>query len=148
MPSIIPGYVYTLFASIIVGTLIIGMCGLSVASVKHDAEEQQLSTIASYVVAKSVALSSQAVATDFTLKLPLDLPSSVGNQRYWVRIQNDSYRTWVEVGYGSAALSTQQRAYIPVEVSASGVYVSGSGVAYLEYSVSASGAYLTLIGGM
>ncbi len=148
MPSIIPSYVYTLFASIIVGTLIIGMCGLSVANVKHEAEEQQLSSIAKYVATKSMDLVSKADVSNLTLTVALDIPDTVGNQRYWIRILNDSSNAWVETGYGNAVLSSEQRAYIPAEIVASGVYISGSGAAFLEYSLSPSGAHLTLSGGM
>jgi hypothetical protein len=147
MTSIIPGYVYSLFASIIVGTLVIAMCGLSVAAVKHDAEEQQLSSIANYVAAKATELASQAPESTIVLSEFMELPSSVGNQRYWIRIQNDSSSAWAESGYGTIALSSEQIAFIPLEIAASGVYLSGSGVAKLEYSVDSSGARLLLSGG-
>ena len=148
MPSIIPSYVYTLFASIIVGTLIISMCGLSIANVKHEAEEQQLSSIAKYVAAKSMELASNVSAENLTLTAALSIPSTVGNQRYWIRILNDSSNAWVETGYGNAVLSSSQRAYIPVEMAASGTYISGSGIAVLDYSLSSSGSCLTLSGGV
>ena len=148
MPSIIPGYVYTLFASIIVGTLIISMCGLSIANVKHEAEEQQLSNIASYVAAKGIELVSQAGADNLTLSVALDVPSAVGNQRYWIKLQNDSSNAWVETGYGNTALSSEQRASIPAEIAASGVYISGSGIAFIEYTLNSSGAFLSLNGGI
>ena len=147
MPSIIPSYVYTLFASIIVGTLVISACGLSTANVKREAEQQQLSNIAEYVATESLELISYTASENLTSTLHLDVPSLIGNQRYWIRIANDSAKTWVEVGFGTTVLSSDQQAYIPSEVVATGTYISGSGSASLECYLDSSGVYLTLTGG-
>jgi hypothetical protein len=147
VPSIIPSYVYTLFASIIVGTIVISACGLSTVNVKHEAEKQQLSNIAEYVATESLELISHATAENLTSTLQLDVPQLIGNQRYWIKIANDSAKTWVEVGFGTTALSSEQRAYIPSEAAASGTYISGSGVASLECYADSSGIHLTLYGG-
>ena len=147
MPSIIPSYIYTLFASIIVGTIVISACGLSTANVKSEAEKQQLSNIAEYVATESLELISHTTAENLTSTLHLNVPPLIGNQRYWIKIANDSAKTWVEAGFGTTAFSSEQRAYIPSEVAATGTYTSGSGAAILEcYSVS-SGVHLTLSGG-
>jgi hypothetical protein len=45
MPLIIPSYVYTLFASLIVGTIVVSACSLSTLNVKTEAENQQLTNI-------------------------------------------------------------------------------------------------------
>jgi len=147
LPSIIPSYVYTLFASLIVGTIVIAACGLSTVNVKAEAEKQQLSNIAEYVATESLELISHATAENLTSTLHLDVPQLIGNQRYWIKIANDSAKTWVEVGFGTATLSSEQRAYIPSEVAASGTYISGSGVANLECYADSSGVHLTLFGG-
>ncbi len=147
MPSIIPSYVYTLFASLIVGTIVIAACGLSTVNVKAEAEKQQLSNIAEYVATESLELISHATAENLTSTLHLDVPQLIGNQRYWIKIANDSAKTWVEVGFGTSALSSEQRAYIPSEVVASGTYISGSGVANLECYADGSGVHLALFGG-
>jgi hypothetical protein len=147
LPSIIPSYVYTLFASLIVGTIVIAACGLSTVNVKAEAEKQQLSNIAEYVATESLELISHATAENLTSTLHLDVPQLIGNQRYWIKIANDSAKTWVEVGFGTTALSSEQRAYIPSEVAASGTYISGSGVANLECYADSSGVHLTLFGG-
>jgi phosphodiesterase/alkaline phosphatase D-like protein len=147
MPSIIPGYVYTLFASIVVGTIVISACGLSTVNVKYEAEKQQLSNISEYVATESLELISHATSENLTSTLHLNVPALIGNQRYWVRIANDSAKTWVEVGFGTTAISSEQRTYIPSEVSASGTYTSGSGIAILECYSDSSGVHLTLSGG-
>jgi len=147
MPSIIPSYIYTLFASIIVGTIVISACGLSTANVKHEAEKQQLSNIAEYVATESLELISHATAENLTSTLQLDVPQLIGNQRYWIKMANDSAKTWVEVGFGTTVLSSDQLAYIPSEVAASGTYTSGSGSATLQCYSDSSGVQLTLSGG-
>jgi len=147
LPSIIPSYVYTLFASIIVGTIVISACGLSTANMKSEAEKQQLSNIAEYVATESLELISHATAENLTSTLHLNVPQLIGNQRYWIKIANDSAKTWVEVGFGTTAISSEQRTYIPSEVAASGTYTSGSGATILECHSDISGVYLTLSGG-
>ncbi len=148
MPSIIPGYIYTLFASVIIGTLIISACGLTVTNVKREAEEQQLSNIAEYVAVKSMELTSHAPANNLTSTVHLDIPPLIGNQRYWIQIANDSSKAWVEAGFGATALSSEQRVYVPADIMASGIYASGSGAkAFLQYNWNATGASLTLYGG-
>lgn len=148
MPSIIPGYVYTLFASVIVGTLIVAACAFSVANVKREAEEQQLYRIARYVAAKSVEFTVPYDTENLTVTLHLDVPALIGNQRYYLHVANDSTRAWVEAGFGAVVLSCQTRVEIPVEVAASGTYISGSGAsAFLQYSCGAAGASLMLYGG-
>ena len=147
MPSIIPSYIYTLFASIIVGTIVISACALSTANVKYEAEKQQLSNIADYVATESLDLISHAAAENLTSTLHLDVPQLIGNQRYWIRVANDSARIWVEVGFGTTVLSSEQIAYIPSEVDASGTYISGSGAALLECFSGSLGVQLNLSGG-
>jgi hypothetical protein len=147
LPSIIPSYIYTLFASIIVGSLIVCTCGLSTLNMRHEAEEQQLSNIAEYVATKSLELISYAITDNLTSTLSLNVPSLIGNQIYWIQLANDSSKTWVEVGFGATATSSEQRAYVPLAVSASGSFISSSGVAFLECYSGASGVCLTLMGG-
>ncbi len=45
MPSIIPGYVYSIFAALIVGTIIVYACSISTLNVKNQANNQQLKNI-------------------------------------------------------------------------------------------------------
>jgi hypothetical protein len=147
VPSIIPSYIYTLFASIIVGTIVISACGLSTVNVKYEAEKQQLSNIAEYVATESLELISHTTAENLTSTLHLNVPPLIGNQRYWIKIANDSAKTWVEAGFGTTAVSSEQRTYIPSEVAATGNYTSGSGAASLECYSDGSGVHLTLSGG-
>jgi hypothetical protein len=147
VPSIIPSYIYTLFASIIVGTIVISACGLSTVNIKNEAEKQQLSNIAEYVATESLELVSQASSENLTSTLHIDVPQLIGNQRYWIKMENNSAKAWVEVGFGTTVLSSEQLAYIPSEVTVSGTYISGSGAAILECFSNSSGVKLNLSGG-
>ncbi len=147
MPSIIPSYIYTIFASILVGAILICAVGMVTANVKVTAEKQQLSNVAQYVAAKSLELISQSATSNVNSTVNLSLPTTIGNQQYWISISNDTAKVWVEVGLGANAVSSEQRAYIPSEVSASGVYLSTSGAANLECYSDISGVHLTIYGG-
>ena len=147
MPSIIPSYVYTLFASIIVGTIIISTCGWSISNVRRQAEEQQLSNIASCVTSESMELLSKAQADNFTAAAWLNLPSVVAGQTFWVQLKNDSVTAWVNVGFGTSAEAIGHRTVIPSDVSASGTFISDSGRALLQCYVDSAGMHLTITGG-
>jgi hypothetical protein len=147
MPSIIPGYVYALFASLIVGTLVIGACGVAMANIKANAETQQLSNISSYVATKSLEALSSGSTGNFTLTCSVDVPPLIGNQRYWLRLDNSSSYAWVEAGFGSYATESAPLTYIPCNALLSGDYVSGSGPAFIQFVSNSSGFYLTLFGG-
>ncbi len=92
-------------------------------------------------------LVTNAPANNFTLKLSLDIPQLIGNQRYWVQILNDSSKVWVETGFGNIVMHREQKTIIPLQLAASGFYISGSGAAFLEYYSDNTGVFLTLIGG-
>ena len=146
MPSIVPSYIYTLFASILIGALLICMCGVSTVNMKSKAETQQLVNVAEYVAAQSNELILHAIRDNANSSVHLNVPSTIGNQKYWIQIANDSSKVWVEAGFGSALNYSEQKAYIPCKVSASGVYTSFSGIAILECQTDSSGIYLSIKG--
>jgi hypothetical protein len=147
LPSIIPSYAYTLFASIVVGALLILAFNASTISIRNEAERQQLRNLAQYFATKSCELVSATMVSNLTTNLMLNVPAFVGNQRYWIQLRNDSSAVWVESGLGTYPTYTEQRAFIPEQVSASGVYLAGSGAAVLECYSSSSAVYLQLSGG-
>ena len=131
----------------IVGAVLICACGISTLNVRHEAESQQLSSVAEYVAIKSLELISYASADNLTSTLQLAVPSSIGNQAYWIQIANDSDSAWVEVGFGASAQSSGQRVYVPSEVTAEGIYVSSAGGACLECYMDDADVCLRLSGG-
>lgn len=147
MPSIIPGYIYTLFAMMVVGSLLVVAFAFSTANLRNQAELQQLKRIAEYVAAKGCELVSASKTNVIYANLTLDVPVLVGNQQYWIQLENDSSSAWVETGFGDVASGTGQRVTIPLQVSASGAFISEYGVAVLQCNISDGNARLELSGG-
>ncbi|MGA2522989.1 MAG: hypothetical protein ABSF65_02410 [Candidatus Bathyarchaeia archaeon] len=127
MVSIIPSYVYSLFAALIVGTILVSSCSLSMVNLKNEAGNQQLSNVDEYVAAQSLNLIGQTIQDNQNTTQFLDLPSQIGNQIYWVCLTNDSFSASVESGFGTTASLDQPQLYIPAEISASGIFVSSWG---------------------
>lgn len=143
MVTIIPGYVYSIFAALIVGAIIVGSCSVSMVNVRNEAENQQLANVDEYVAAQSLTLVAHVTQDGQSASEFLNLPSQIGNQEYSISIVNDSSSAWVESGFGAAVLS-QPQIYIPAEVNASGTFVSGWGRPVLQCSYENQIVTLTL----
>jgi len=131
MVTIIPGYVYSIFAALIVGTIIVSSCSLSMINIKNEAENQQLANVDEYVAAQSLTLVTHVIEDGQNTTQFLDLPSQIGNQEYSISIANDSSTAWVESGFG-LSVQNQPQIYIPAQINASGTYVSGWGMPVLQ----------------
>ena len=127
MPSIIPSYVYSLFAALIVCTILVCSCSLSTLNLKNEAKKQQLANINKYVATESLTLLTHAAENNQNTIQFLSLPSQVGNEIYWISIAHDSTGAWVESGFGATATSSQLRIYIPANIAASGTFISSFG---------------------
>lgn len=147
MPSNIPSYVYSLFAALIVGTIIVSSISISMANVKNKADNQQLNNIDEYVATQSLNLLTHVTQTqNQNSSQLLEIPSQIGNQRFWICIANDSSGAWVESGFGITVNLNQPKFSIPVQVDASGMFVSGSGSACLSCYFQNQSVVLTLTG--
>jgi len=146
MVTIIPGYVYSIFAALVVGTIIVSSCSLSMANIKHEAENQQLTNIDEYVAAQSLTLITHLIQDGLNTTQFLNLPSQIGNQEYSIRLANDSSNAWVESGFG-ATVQRQPQIYIPAEINASGFFISGWGRAFLQCYFQNQTVTLTLTSG-
>ena len=144
MPVLIPSYVYTLFASMAIGTLLICASSLCMLNVKYEADLQQLNNIAQTVASKCFELATLTETNNVTSSSKLSIPISVGNQRYWLQLGNDSRQSWVEIGFGTEPTPVGCRALVPLEASASGAYISGVGTANLECYLNNSEVYLVI----
>jgi hypothetical protein len=136
--------VYSLFAALLVGAIIVYACGLSTMNIKNQATNQQLKNIDEYVAAQSLTLLSRASENKQNITQFLDIPSTIGNQRFWINIVNDSSVAWVKSGFGTTVSENDRQMSIPVHVSASGTFISGSGRAKLECHFENQIATLTL----
>ena len=92
-----------MFAALIVGTIIVSSCSLSMVNMKNEAVNQQLTNVDEYVATQSLTLITHAIEDNQNATQFLDLPSQIGNQEYWISIANDSSSAWVESGFGSTA---------------------------------------------
>jgi hypothetical protein len=111
---------------------------------KNQANTQQLKNIDEYVTTQSLSLLSYTTEDNQNATQLLDIPSSIGNQRFWIRISNDSSGTWVESGFGITLSSNCLRTKIPANFDASGYFISGSGRAKLQCQFENQTATLTL----
>jgi hypothetical protein len=144
MPSIIPGWVYSIFAALIVGAIIIYACSISTLNVKNLANTQQLRNINEFVATQSLSLLSQTTENNQNTTQFLDIPSSIGNQRFWIRIASDPSGARVESGFGTTVSSSNIQMSIPANFEASGYFISGSGRAKLQCQFENQTATLTL----
>jgi hypothetical protein len=144
MPTIIPGYVYTLFAAVLVGAIIVYCCSLATLNIKNQAATQQLKNIDEYVATQSLLALSHTSENNQNLTQFLDIPSQVGNQIFWIQISTDSSGAWVQSGFGTTVTSSELNINIPAEVNASGIFISGSGRAVLQCHFEDKTATLTL----
>lgn len=144
MPSIIPSYVYSLFAALIVGSIIVCTCSAAVSNVKNDASTQQLKNIDRYVAAQGLILISQTNANNMNVTQFLDIPYAIGNQRFWINLISDSNGARVESGFGVNVTAYGWLVDLPANVLASGSFVSGSGRAMLQCSYANGKATITL----
>jgi hypothetical protein len=144
MPSIIPSYVYSIFAALIVGAIIVYACSIATTNVKNQANIQELKNIDAYIATQSLTLVSHTTPEYQNATQFLDIPSSIGNQRFWISITSDSSGTWVNSGFGTTANSNSLHMSIPANVEAAGSFISGSGRAKIECTYANQTATLTL----
>lgn len=134
MVSTIPSYVYSLFAALIVGTILVSSISLSMVNVKNKAQNQELTNVDNYVATQILTLFAHTTCENQSVKQLLSIPTQIGNQRFWFAIENDSSGTWVKSGFGTTVNVTQLQVSVPAEIDASGSFVSGAGRAFLQCS--------------
>jgi hypothetical protein len=127
MPSIIPGYLYSIFASLIVGALIVVSCSAAMTHIRNEAVTQQLTNIDKYVAAQSLMLIAHTTQNGQNSTQAIQIPSQIGNERFWIRLTNDTSGGWVTSGFGVNINQNGSHVSIPAAVAASGTFVSGSG---------------------
>ena len=132
MVTIIPGYMYSIIAALVVGTILVSTCSLAMVNLRNESASQQLRNIDEYVATQSLNLINQAAENDQNITEFLNMPSNIGNREYWICIGNDSSGAWVESGFGATAILGQSQLRIPVNVAASGTFVSGWGRPLLQ----------------
>jgi hypothetical protein len=108
-------------------------------------EVMQLKNLMDHVAAKGTELLTLTLTTNATVEAFLQMPASIGNKQYWLRLRNDSAKAWLEGGLGDTPTDeTELRVYLPKEASATGYYVGGYGAAYLRCRLNAGVPQLQL----
>ncbi|MDH5495409.1 MAG: hypothetical protein OEY24_06890, partial [Candidatus Bathyarchaeota archaeon] len=98
-----------------------------------------------HVASKGYELIIITTATNSTSEAVLQLPIAIGTKQYWIRLSNESSKTWVEGALGAIHEdSVANREYLPKTVSVSGNYSSGYGPAVLECYINGSTVSLRL----
>ena len=133
MPTIAPNYIYAFFALIAVSSILISAFAAYATTLRTIPEIEQLENLLSHIATEGYKLITLTMVTNSTSEVTLQLPSTIGNKRYWIRLCNESTKAWVEGGLGDIQkLTVQNRIYLPKTVSASGHYSSSHGPASLE----------------
>jgi uncharacterized membrane protein len=124
---------YAFFALIAVSSILISSFAAYAITLRTIPEVEQLRNLLESVAAKGCELVALTAATNCTSETVIQLPPSIGNRRYWVRLREESSRVWIEGALGEIhGESSTNRVYLPKEVSVSGNYSSGYGQAILE----------------
>lgn len=133
MPAIAPSHMYAFFALVVVSTILISAFAAYATTLRTIPEMEQLENLLTSVASKSYELATLTTATNSTSQAILQLPSSLGNKQYWIKLRSESSKTWVEGSLGSIHEETMtNRVYLPKAFSADGDYSSGYGPAILE----------------
>ncbi len=139
MPSITPSYLYTFVALMAVSSLLILSFMTYAEALRVSSETRQLKNFMDHVAAKSTELLTLTLATNATSEAFLPMPVSIGNKQYWLRLCNNSDKTWLEGSLGNVPMEgTELRVYLPKEASATGYYIGGYGAVHLKCYSNAS----------
>ena len=145
MPSIVPSYLYTFFALMLVGTILIGTFNSFAVSLRRIPEENMLKNVLDYVAAESLELINCVEASsEASAEAVLNIPSSINHKQYWLRLGIDSEYVFIEAGFGAAPAEARFKIYLLANVFAYGEVIGGYGKALLTCRRNASGIYLNL----
>jgi hypothetical protein len=145
MPAIAPSYIYAFFALISVSSILISSFAAYATTLRTIPEMEQLRNLLEFVAAKGCELVALTAATNSTSKATIQLPSSIGSKQYWIRLESDSSKAWVEGALGEIHEGrVVDRIYLPKAISVSGNYSSSYGPGVLECYMDVSTVHLRL----
>jgi hypothetical protein len=145
VPTIAPSYIYAIFALIAVSSILISSFASYATTLRAIPEAEQLRNLLSKIASKGFALVTLAATTNSTSETTLRLPSTIGSKPYWIRLRNESAKSWAEGSLGiiHEGAGTHQ-ALLPKSVIASGNHSSTWGPALLRCYLNHSDVVLTL----
>jgi hypothetical protein len=145
MPAIASSYVYAFFALISVSSILISAFAAYAATLRTIPEVEQLRNLLEFVAAKGCELVALTTTTNSTSRATIQLPSSFGSKQYWVRLESESTKAWVEGALGEIHEGrVVDRVYLPKAISVSGNYSSSYGPGVLECYIDTSTVHLEL----
>jgi len=138
-------YIYTLVALTAVSAILLYSLNSYTFTLRNSSETDQLRNILNGVAAKADEILTLVAATNSSLTVYLDLPATIGDQQYWMRIRNDSFSAWVEGSLGQLFEDNAElRVFISSRASTSGNFNSAHGKASLRGYMNGSTAQLNL----
>ena len=145
MPAIIPSYVYTMIAFAIIGALLISSVISYTNTLKITSEKKQLYNVMSQLSTSAITMANLLSKENSSAQAFVDLPSSIGNQQYWLSFQNDSFYAWIYGGFGTDVQKTgSDQMFLLKGLDINGNFVSGYGSAIIEGSRNGSTITLNL----
>ena len=145
MPSIALNHLYTFIALTIVSILLISSYSSYANTLQTIPEIEQLKNILDHVAAKGNELLTLVTTTNSTAHTIMQLPPTIGNREYWIRIRNDTSNVWIEGALGQIDESGREcEIFLPGRASTWGYYIGGYGPAMLECYVNGSVPQLNL----
>ncbi|MEA2090183.1 MAG: hypothetical protein U9O89_05435 [Thermoproteota archaeon] len=146
MVSIAPSYLYTFAALTAVSTIILCSFTTYTTTLRTVPEIGQLKNLLNHVVAKGNQLITLTITTNSTTQVSLQMPTSIGDRKYWIRLRSDSSNAWLEGRLGEMPEETMAAFSVsfPGKTSVSGSYVGGYGPAVLECYLNGSVPQLNL----
>jgi len=133
LPSIALNHLYTFIALTIVSILLV------------SSYSSYVKNMLDHVAAKGNELLTLVITTTSKAHTLVQLPPTIGNREYWIRICNDTSNVWIEGALGQLDESGQEyKIFLPGKASTSGYYVGGYGPAMLECYMNGSVPQLNL----
>lgn len=145
LPSIVSSYIYTLVALTVVSALLLFSLNSYTFTLRNTSETAQLKNILNGVAVKANEILTLVTATNSSLTVYLDLPTTIGDQNYWMRFRNDSSSAWVEGSLGQMFEGyAELQVLISSKTSTSGYFISAQGQALLQGYMNGSTPQLNL----
>jgi len=133
VPTITPGYLYSFLALLAVSGLLVASFMAYANTLRSSSETRLLKSLIDEIASKCTGLVTLTALGAPHARASVEMPTSLGDNQYWIRLVNDSDQAWVGGGLGDIVNGYGDlRTYLPKDVYATGIFVGGYGAADLE----------------
>jgi hypothetical protein len=133
MPTIAASHLYTFAALIAVSSLLTTSFMVYANTIREASEATRLEDLMNLVASESLRLLTLTLSTNASTETFMQLPPRIGDKYYWLKLENDSSKAWLEGGFGNNPNTMGKlRISLPKNVLANGSYISGYGAARLR----------------